>query len=190
MAAIATWPVMSGIEMHSYKSMGYDCDIVTTGSGKKRSNTNQLLPKWNIEVKFGILTEVQYKTILGFFALLRGGNTPFYWLDPDDNTEENIQLPKNANGSYQCVMKWGSFVEAVDKVDQLKVYIDGVQQGAGNYTVSGGSIAFNNTPGSGAIVTASYRYYWKVHIAASKIKMEHVFINFKKSNTLNLESWR
>ena len=81
-------------------------------------------------------------------------------------------------------------MEAVDKVDQLKVYIDGVQQGAGNYTVSGGSIAFNNTPGSGAIVTASYRYYWKVHIPASKIKMEHVFMDFKKSNTLNLESWR
>ena len=44
MAAIGTWPVMSGIEMHSYKSISYDGEIVSTGSGKKRSNTNQLLP--------------------------------------------------------------------------------------------------------------------------------------------------
>ena len=190
MATIATWPVMSGIEMHSYKSMSYDGDVVTTGSGRKRSNTNQLLPKWNIEVKFGILTEANYKTILGFFALLKGGNTPFFWLDPDDNTETDIQLPKNTDGSYQCVMKWGSYVEAVDKVDRLKVYVDGTLQASSKYTVANGAIAFKTALASSVIVTASYRYYWKVHIPAGKIKMEHVFTNFKKSNTLNLETWR
>ena len=190
MATIATWPVMSGIEMHSYKSMSYNGDVVTTGSGRKRSNTNQLLPKWNIEVKFGILTEANYKTILGFFALLKGGNAPFFWLDPDDNTETDIQVPKNTDGSYQCVMKWGSYVEAVGKVDQLKVYVDGTLQASSKYTVANGAIAFKTALASSAIVTASYRYYWKVHIPASKIKMEHVFTNFKKSNTLNLETWR
>ena len=190
MAAIGTWPVLAGIAMQSYKSMSWDGEIISTGSGKKRSNTNQLLPKWNIEVKFGILTEAQYKTILGFFATLQGGNNPFFWLDPDDNTETGITLPKISNGHYQCVMKWGGFVEAVDKVDQLKVYVDGTLKAASTYTVSGGVITFGTAPGNNAVVTADYRYYWKVHIPASKIKMEHVFTDFKKSNTLNLETWR
>lgn len=190
MTALATWPVMSGIEMHSYKSATWDGDIISTGSGKKRSNTNQLLPKWNIEVRFGILTEENYKIILGFFNLLKGGNTPFYWLDPDDNKETGIQLPKLSSGNYQCVMKWGSFVEAVEKVDQVKVYVDGVQQAASAYSVTNGVITFNTAPASNAIVRADYRYYWKVHIPAGKIKMEHVFKDFKKSNTLNLETWR
>ena len=190
MAALATWPVTSGIEMQSYKSMSYDGEIITTGSGKKRSNSNQLLPKWNIEVRFGILTEANYKTILGFFATLRGGNTPFFWLDPDDYKEAGIQLPKLSSGNYQCVMKWGSFVEAVDKVDQVKVYVDGTLKAASTYTVTGGVITFNTAPASNAVVTADYRYYWKVHIPAKKIKMEHVFRDFKKTNTLNLETWR
>ena len=190
MAAIATWPVMSGIEMHSYKSMAFDGDVVSSGSGKKRSNTNQLLPKWNIEIKFGILTEENYKIILGFFALLKGGNTPFYWLDPDDNTETDIQLPQNTDGTYQCVMHYGNYVEAVEKVDQLQLYVDGVRQAATAYTLSGGTIRFRSGIPAGAIVSATYRYYWKVHIPAGKIKMEHVFKNFKKSNTLNLEIWR
>ena len=190
MAAIETWPVTSGIEMHSYKSMAFDGEVITTGSGKKRSNTNQLLPKWNIEVKFGILTDANYKIILGFFALLRGGNTPFYWLDPDDNTETGIQLPKLSSGKYQCVMKWGSFVEAVEKVDQLKVYVNGTLQAANAYSVSGGVITFATAPANNAVVTADYRYYWKVHIPAKKIKMEHIFRDFKKTNTLNLETWR
>lgn len=190
MAAIGTWPVMSGIEMHSYKTISYDGEIVSTGSGKKRSNTNQLLPKWNIEVKYGILTEAQYKTILGFFALLKGSNTPFYWLDPDDNTETGIQLPKISNGNYQCVMVYGGYVEAVEKVDQVKVYVNGTLQAANKYTVNGGVIVFNTAPASGAIVTADFRYYFKVHIRAKKIKFEHVFTNFKKTNTLNLETWR
>lgn len=190
MAVIETWPVMAGIAMQSYKSMAWDGEVVSTGSGKKRSCTNQLLPKWNIEIKFGILTEAQYKTILGFFAGLKGGNTPFFWLDPDDNTETAIQLPKISSGKYQCVMKFGNFVEAVDKVDQVKVYVDGTQQAASAYSVTNGVITFVTAPGSNAIVTADYRYYWKVHIPASKIKMEHVFTDFKKSNTLNLETWR
>ena len=188
--AIQVWPVMSNIVMRSSKSQKWNTTIEKSGSGRKRSNTNQLLPMWNISVKFWKLSDAEYRTIMGFVALLKGAHKPFWWLDPEDYQEENIQLPKNADGSYQCVMKMGGYVEAVEKVDQLKVYVDGTLKAASTYTVSGGTITFNTAPASGAVVTASYRYYWKVHIPADGISIDHVFYNFKQTGTIKFESWR
>lgn len=188
--AIQNWPVMSNIVMRSSKSQKWNTTIETVGSGRKRSNTNQLLPLWNISVKFWKLTDAEYKTIMGFVALLKGAHKPFWWLDPEDYEEENIQLPQNTDGSYQCVMKMGSYVEAVDKVDQLKVYVDGTLKAASTYTVNGGTITFNTAPASGAVVTADYRYYWKVHLPADGISIEHIIDDFKQTGTLKFESWR
>jgi len=84
----------------------------------------------------------------------------------------------------------GSYVEAVEKVDQLKVYVDGTLKAASTYTVSGGTITFNTTPASGAVVTATYRYYWKLHLADDGLSVDHVFTNLKQTGTLKFESWR
>ena len=155
-----------------------------------RSNTYQLLPSWNISVKYAWLDDERYKTIMGFVALLKGAHKPFFWLDPEDYQETGIQLPRNDDGSYQCVMKMGGYVEAVDKVDQLKVYVDGTLKASNTYSVSGGTITFNTAPASGAVVTADYRYYWKVHLPADGISIDHVIEDFKQTGTLKFESWR
>ena len=188
--AVQIWPVMNNIVMRSSKSQKWETAIETTGSGRKRSNTNQLLPKWSISVKFWKLTNTEYKTITGFVALLKGAHKPFFWLDPEDYQETGIQLPRNANGSYQCVMKMGNYVEAVEYVDQLQVYVDGTLRAASTYRVSGGTIIFNTTPASSAIVTANYRYYWKVHLPADGISIDHIIDDFKQTGTLKFESWR
>ena len=181
---------MSGIEMRSSKSQKWNTTIEKVGSGRKRSNTNQLLPLWTIGVKFWKLTNANYKKIMGFVALLKGAHQPFFWLDPEDYQETGIQLPQNTDGSYQCVMKMGNYVEAVEYVDQLKVYVDGALQASSKYTVSGGTIAFKTALASTAKVTADYRYYWKVHIPADGISIDHVFYNFKQTGTIKFESWR
>ena len=187
---VQIWPVMTGIEMRSSKSQKWNTAIEKSGSGRMRSNTSQLLPSWNIQIKFWKLSDADYKTIMGFVALLKGAHTPFFWLDPEDYQETGIQLPQNANGSYQCVMKFGEYVEAVEYVDQLKVYVDGVLKAASTYSVSGGMITFYNAPASGSVVTATYRYYWKLHLPADSISMNHIFKNFKQTGTLKFESWR
>ena len=187
---VQIWPVMSHIVMRSSKSQKWDTTIETSGSGRKRSNTNQLLPKWSISVKFWGLTETEYKTMMGFVALLRGAHKPFYWLDPDDYQETGMQLPNISGRTYQCVMKFGDYIEAVEYVDQLKVYVDGTLQAASAYTVSGGAVTFRNALPSGAVVAADYRYYWKVHLPADGISIDHILYNFKQTGTIKFESWR
>lgn len=87
-------------------------------------------------------------------------------------------------------MKMGPYVEAVEKVVNLKVYIDGTQQATSAYTVANGAIHFNNAPASGAVVTADYEYYWKVQLKNDGIQMDHIITNLKRTNTLKLEIWR
>ena len=84
----------------------------------------------------------------------------------------------------------GNYVEAVDYVDQLAVYVDGVLQDSGAYTVVGGAIVFDTAPAAGSVVTADYRYYWHVHLPADGISMNHIITDFKQTGTLKFESWR
>lgn len=188
--AIPTWPVMTGIDVRSSKSQKWSTTIEKVGSGRLRSNTNQLLPLWTISVKYWYLSDADYKKIMGFVALLKGAHQPFYWLDPDDYQETGIRLAEISTGIYQCLMKMGDYVEAVEKVDRLKVYVDGVLQASDAYTVNGGIITFRNTLASGAVVTADYRYYWKVYLPADGITVNHIFTDFKQTGTIKFESWR
>ena len=188
--AIQVWPVMSNIVMRSSKSQKWKTTIETVGSGRKRSNTNQLLPLWNISVKFWSLSDAEYKTIMGFVASLKGAHKPFWWLDPEDYQETEIQLPRLTSGSYQCVMKFGNYVEPVEKVDELTVYVNGTEQQSAAYTESNGVITFAAALASSAVVKATYRYYWKVHLPADGISIEHIIKDFKQTGTLKFESWR
>ena len=188
--AVKIWPTFDGIAIRSTKSQKWNTTMEKSGSGRMRSNTNQLLPSWSISIKYSWLDETKYKTIMGFVALLKGAHEPFFWLDPEDNHETGIQLPSVGVGTYQCVMKLGNYVEAVDYVDQLAVYVDGVLQDSGAYTVVGGAIVFDTAPAAGSVVTADYRYYWHVHLPADGISMNHVFTDFKQTGTLKFESWR
>ena len=87
-------------------------------------------------------------------------------------------------------MKFGDYVEAVDYVDQLKVYVDGVLKASTQYSVNNGAVTFNSDLPSGSVVTASYRYYWKVHLPADGISIDHILNNFKQTGTIKFESWR
>ena len=188
--AVKIWPVTTGIGMRSSKSQKWDTTIEKAGSGRMRSNTNQLLPIWNISVRFGYLSDADYKKIMGFVALLKGAHQPFFWLDPDDYKETGIQLPNTSGRTYQCVMKMGDYVEAVEYVDQLKVYVDGVLQASTQYTVSGGAVTFKNALAGGAVVTADYRYYWKVHLPSDSFSVNQIIKNFYQTGTIKFESWR
>ena len=187
---VKIWPVMTGIAIRSSKSQKWNTTIEKAGSGRMRSNTSQLLPSWNINIKYAWLSDADYRMIMGFVALLKGAHEPFFWLDPEDYQETGIQLPMVSSGKYQCVMKFGNYVEPVEYVDQLKVYKDGTLQAASAYSVSGGTITFNTAPSSSAVITATYRYYWKVHLSDDGITMDHVFTNLKQTGNIKFEVWR
>ena len=100
---------------------------------------------------------------MGFVAARKGGYEPFLWLDGEDYQEKGIILPKISNGIYQAVMKMGEYVEPVEYIENVSVYVNGTKQAANKYTTNNGYITFVTAPATGAVVTADYTYYWKVN---------------------------
>lgn len=181
---------LNTLDWNSTKEMKWDTQIQSAGSGKVRTMTNLLLPNWTIETKFKSLNNEQYRTLFGFVALVKGAFEPFLWLDPEDNHEDNIQLSQLTPGTYQAVMKMGVYVEPVEYIDNATVTIDGVKQQSGTYSTTNGCIVFDTAPATGAVVKASYTYYWKVMFKDDGVTVESVFTNINKTKSFKLVTVR
>lgn len=184
------FPALRKLAYSSTKRQKWNTQVQKSGSGKVRTLTNQLYPEWTITAKLAKLTNEEARKLMGFAALLKGAHTPFLWLDPEDYEEKGIQLPLITTGTYQAVMKMGDYVEPVEYIEKVTVYIDGVKQASSAYTVTGGTVKFKTAPASTAKVTADYTYYWKVMLADDGIETENIFIDFNKSKTFKMVTVR
>ena len=149
-----------------------------SASGRVRTLTTQLLPAWSIECSFPGLTDDEARTIFGFVNEIKGSHEPFYWLDPEDNREDGIPLPPLGNNQYQAVMLVGGYAEAVDYIDNVRVFINGTETTA--YSVNGGVITLNSA--TNGTVTASYTYYWKVMLSDDGFAFKRVYKNINKAS--------
>lgn len=161
-----------------------------SGSGKTRSMTNQLYPQWIISAKLLHLTREEANELMGFVALLKGNYEPFLWLDPEDYEEKGVQLPMVSPGVYQAVMRIGGYTEPVDYIENVTVYIDGVKQSSGTYSVTNGMVKFSVSPSASSKVTADYTYYWKVRFAQDEMEIQNIFMNLNDSETFKMVSAR
>ena len=184
---IKKFPELRKLAYSSTKTQKWNTQVQKSGSGKVRTLTNQLYPEWTITAKLIELTNAEARRLMGFAALIKGAHTPFLWLDPEDYEEKGIQLPLITAGTYQAVMKMGDYVEPVEYIEKVTVYVDGVKQASSAYTVTGGTVKFKTAPVSTAKVTADYTYYWKVMFADDGIDIERQYLNINKSKTFKLE---
>ena len=61
--------------------------------------------------------------------------------------------------------------------DKLTVWVNGAERTAQEYTIDRGAIVFNRPPSAGAVVTATYDYWWKVVFAKKSITVKQKFAN-------------
>ena len=170
----------------SKKSEKWNTQTQRAASGKMRTLTQQLMPSWTIEASYPALTDEEAREMLGFVALVKGAHEPFLWLDPEDYECKGQVLTEIAEGQYQAVMKMGGYVEPVEFIDNVNVYVDGIRQEYG-YTVEDGIISFENPPTG--TVTADYTYYWKVYLVDDGYSIQKVYKNINTAS-FKLEVWR
>lgn len=174
----------------SEKTMDFNTKVQRSGAGRIRTMTNLNYPDWVITSKVNYLTDQDTRELFGFVASVKGAHEPFLWFDPEDNHETNIQLPMIVSGKYQCVMKFGTYVEPAAHVENVKVYVSGVEQAANAYTVANGVITITPAPVAGAVVTATYNYWWKVRFKDDGLGIRKVFADINRSKTFKLEVTR
>ena len=163
----------------SQKEQKWNTKITRSASGRTRTLTNQLYPEWIINASYPGLTDEEARELLGFVALVKGSFEPFYWLDPEDYLVNNIKLQEVSTGVYQCVMMQGNYIEPVEHVDNLKVFLNGSFVAPHLYKCENGYIKFST--GQVGTLTASYRYYWKVQFADDGISIEKIYDNINKA---------
>jgi len=141
----------------SSKTQEWDTTVQRSASGKVRTLSNQLLPRWKIKASYPALSDDEARELLGFYSLVKGQFEPFLWLDPEDNAYTNRPLAyTGASGVYQATMAQGDFTEDVEYIADVTVYIDGAKRT--DYTLDGGLVRFSGAVDVNSIVTADYKY--------------------------------
>nr|DAS37373.1 MAG TPA: minor tail protein [Caudoviricetes sp.] len=167
----------------STKTQRWNTEVRRSGSGQVRTMTTWTYPQWEITAQFVHLTIDEYKKIMGFFALLKGGTEPFLWLDPEDYEEKNVPLVRQSDGYFYAFRKWGDYAEPVEYIKDVTVYANGERIGA---RAENGRIILSDSVDSSAKVTADYTYYWKVMLAGKSYSAEYIFRNFYKTKCFKL----
>lgn len=166
----------------STKSQKWNTTVQRAGSGMTRTMTKQFMPTWTITASYPGLTDAEARELQGFVAFQKGAHEPFFWLDPEDYQATNQVLAPISDLYYQAVMVQGGYVEPVEYIEDVTVYVDGVA--VTNYVINDGIIQFASAP-SGE-VTADYTYYWKVMLVDDGIEIQHIYKNINKA-TIKME---
>lgn len=127
-----------------------------SASGRRRTLCQQTLPGWTINISFPMLTKSERDTLLGFYAQCRGKFESFFFMDEEQCHVEKQLLDIEADGTYQLVCNYAGYTEPVERVANLKVFVNGTETTA--FTENNGVLTVE-TEGT---VTATYDYYWKV----------------------------
>ena len=163
-------------------SQGWDVAEAKSAAGRRRTLCRQQYPAWQFAITFSCLNKEERDILLGFFAACKGKWKSFFYKDYTDCYVEGQQLAGNADGSYQCAIPFNGFIEHAEYVDNVKVYINGVE--TKEFTTKGGRIYLNSY--TNGIVTADYEYYWRVCFQNS-IEIAELFQDiFKASLTLEV----
>lgn len=137
----------------------WDVQLQESASGLVRSLVEQDLPKYEFALNFSTLTTEEKNDLLGFFNQCKGQLLPFY-IKLYNSHIENQTLAKLNDGKFQLVKMVGNYVEPVTKVENLKVFKNGVE--TKSYTETDGKIAITANQNE---ITATYDYYDRVRFA-------------------------
>lgn len=127
-----------------------------SASGKRRAISNQLYPSYTFAVEFSALNDKDVAVLMGFYATCKGSLLPFWYKDFDAHIEMQ-ELVHTDTGAYQCFNINGNYIEACEKIDNVRVYVDGTE--TLEYTESNGLITLKEGIEVKKSVCASYDYY-------------------------------
>lgn len=184
------FPVTTNIEFNSQWQEDWSFVAVKkTGSGRRKTLCNRAYPDWRISVKFTGLDDLLVEKIAGFIGQQRGPFAEFLWLDPTyfQETAVRIGTGNGSNKAFQLLRNFADLyvVPVTDYVaGTLTVYSNGSPVTVSS--VSDGLVTLANAPASGAVVTATFQYYWRVAFDDEKFTWQDLFFNLYKFNQINL----
>ncbi|HYP37396.1 MAG TPA: DUF2460 domain-containing protein [Stellaceae bacterium] len=191
MADIGIFPSLPGLAWSVTKTPTFQTRIQRAVSGRELRALDYPYPLWQFTLVFDLLRDNptagydELRTLMGFFMLCQGSFGTFLFRDPSDHrvTGQQIGIGNASTTVFQLQRAMGStlpgggFLEPIVAPGVVSaLYLDGITQGPGSYSVDPdtGLVTFSTAPGSGLIITADYSYYFRCRF----IDDSYAFENF------------
>jgi uncharacterized protein (TIGR02217 family) len=173
---------------NSTKTQIWDTKIQKYGSGRRKTLSRWPYPQWEIDCDYTCLDRDELEYTAGFFAKVRGQFQPFLWKDDQDYKQTGVQIGIG-NGSttgFQLIRNYGGFVEPV--LDIVAGTLTAYENDVAKTVTLGedGWIEFSTAPASGALITASFEYYWRVAFAKDEKTWENFWYDFYRLKSIKL----
>lgn len=191
--SLPIFPQFPCMAWDSEKTQSWDVTVKKSGSGKRKTITNQAYPEWTLKCSYTALKQEEVEQAAGFFALVKGQLSPFLWKDPEDYQEENVRIGTGdgTNQNFQLLRNYANLaVEPIYDVvsGTLKVFADGVEVG---FTLGTDGLVITDIPPEiGAIITASFEYYWRLAFDDDGMTWKNFWYNYYELKTITLVSAR
>jgi len=185
----AVFPSLAGLGWSLTRSEIWKTRTQEAVSGKETRIADWSYPRhlWGLSYdflrqgSFSGAVYAEFAALAGFFNLRQGGFDSFLYADPDDNAAlgQAIGAGDGATTSFQLVRGFGGFAEPILAPNAVStVYLNGVAQSAGAYTVNAwgtaqpGTIVFNAPPGAAVTIAADFSFYFPCRFVADQLDFE------------------
>lgn len=191
--SLPVFPQFPSMAWNSEKAQSWEVTVKKSGTGKRKTMTSQAYPNWTIKCSYTALSQEEVERAAGFFAQVKGELLPFLWKDPEDYQEPNVRIGtgNGANKEFQLLRNYADeYVEPIYDVvpGTLMAFVDGV---TANYTLgTDGLITMAAPPALGAVVTATFEYYWRVAFDVDNVTFTNFWYNYYELKTITLVNVR
>lgn len=180
----AVFPELKGLSWERTKTAIWSTQIQTAGSGVEKRASLWSYPRWKFNLSYEFLEDDGTMTgdlqrIIGFFNARRGSFESFLYLDPSDHSVQDqiIGMGDGLNNRFQLVRNFGGFIEPVRALQSMPlVTMDGVLNCdfvMDNY----GVIEFWPPPPQGAVIAASFDFYYRVRFVNDESEVNNFLMN-------------
>lgn len=188
------FPSLAGLGWPTSRSPIFKTRRQVNISGKEVRIADWSYPRYKWTLVFNFLRQgagtfsssyTEFSQLEGFFEKLLGGWDSFLYADPDDGVVvgQNIAVGNGVTTAFQLQRTFGGAscpILAPNLATTFNVYLNGVQQPGGNYTVTPwgatnpGLLTFVSPPGNGVLITADFTYYFPCRFDDDTLTFEKV----------------
>lgn len=195
----AIFPTLIGIGWNITKQPEYKTTVQKAVSGRELRIAFMTYPMYTFGLNYEILRDDrttlfptspkdELKKIAGFFLARQGSWDSFLYSDPTDNTvtAQAVGTGDGVNTKFQLCRTFGynGIVEQVQNPNTYTVYINDVSTTA--YTISNGLVTFTTAPASGALVTWTGTYYYRVRFNKDTAQFNQFMYDLWELKSLDL----
>lgn len=166
----SVYPSLPGVTLNVTRAPLWKTLKQETTSGREYRGSFMLYPRYRYTLSYDVLrdvpTHLEYRSLFGFFNLMKGGYDTFLFTDADDSSVTDMQFGVGTGSAtaFQLFRTFGGFTDPVFDLNGAPVIkVAGVTKATpADYSISStGVVTFTSAPANGAALTWTGAFYWR-----------------------------